>query len=684
MARCGNSPAPLLRISRKSAARRKLCDVGAGPSDDERLTVDLGPRPSLEELEAAATNLHGAAPDDGFDPDDEPSFDPLTGDAAGAHAHAADDGAATGATEAQPLAAPPAGRAPPSRFSERLETPFPTVRQEPVHALPTQQLPARSRRPSTASHSAQSLSKAASQTTASPIDAMRFDEAQRMRVFLKAVIGICFGGIIVALVAAGDPVARAVVLGGTALSLTGASWMLLALRRAATFDARRLIVPGLFVVFGSMCGVYYWGTASPVAAMLVYGIYFFSLGTDARITATMYVLVAAIHGALGLGIITGLLADRGLVNMAGLRTMDQVTIVSIIEFLYFIAFITARVSQRVTLDAMTQLQQAAQHVAQRDALLAEARAELDRALKIGGPGRFTDQTIGSFRLGVLIGRGGMGEVYEAHGTTDRREAAVKLLHPGTLGDPTAVQRFLREAQTAARLDSPHVVRVLEVGTTIGEIPFIAMERLRGNDLAHQLRRHRKLGLQPARLVAEHVAVGLDAARAAGIVHRDLKPHNIFLAEEGSTRRWKILDFGVSKSGSSGTLTKGHVIGTPAYMAPEQARGEDVDHRADVYSLAAILYRSVTGHPAFTGKDVPTTLYEVVYRVPTAPSFLAQVPHDVDRVLAIGLAKRADDRFATALELAHWFTAAVSSSLDLEQRHRADAVIARYPWGTRPA
>src|SRR5213075_1256380 len=79
------------------------------------------------------------------------------------------------------------------------------------------------------------------------------------------------------------------------------------------------------------------------------------------------------------------------------------------------------------------------------------------------------------------------------------------------------------------------------------------------------------------------------------------------------------DFGVSKAGGSGTLTKGHVIGTPAYMAPEQARGEDVDHRADVYSLAAILYRSVTGHPAFTGKDVPTTLYDVVYRVPTQPS-----------------------------------------------------------------
>jgi serine/threonine-protein kinase len=228
-----------------------------------------------------------------------------------------------------------------------------------------------------------------------------------------------------------------------------------------------------------------------------------------------------------------------------------------------------------------------------------------------------------------------------------------------------------------------VVRVLEVGTTTGEVPFLAMERLRGNDLAHQLRRHRKLQLAQVRVFVEQVAVGLEAARLAGIVHRDLKPHNVFLAEDGGTRCWKILDFGVSKSGSSGTLTKGHVIGTPAYMAPEQARGEDVDHRADVYSLAAILYRSVTGHPAFTGKDVPTTLYDVVYRVPTQPSMIATIPADLDRVLAIGLAKDARDRFATALELARWFVAAVEGGLDPEQRRRADVVIAKYPWGTRP-
>jgi eukaryotic-like serine/threonine-protein kinase len=547
---------------------------------------------------------------------------------------------------------------------------------DPVHNLPTQQLSAPPR-------AASSLSKTPGSSTNSPVDAMKFDEVARTRVFLKAVLGLTAGGIIVALSTGGDPVAKVVVLVGSLAAALGSIVLLAITRDPARYDPQKLVIPGLPIVFGSMAGVYYWGTGSPVAAMLVYGIYFFSLGADKRVTTAMYGLVAAIHGILGLGIIFGLLADHGVVRIDQLRTREQVAIVCIIEALYFIAYYTARVSQRVTLDAMGKLEQAVRGNAQRDALLAEARAELDRALRIGGPGRWTEQAIGSFRLGVLIGRGGMGEVYEAHALTDQREAAVKLLHPGTLAEPVLLQRFLREAHTASRLDCPHIVRVLEVGTTAGEIPFLAMERLRGQDLAHQLRRQRRLPLPQAKILVDQVAIGLEAARVAGIVHRDLKPHNVFFAEEGGLRRWKILDFGVSKAGGSGTLTQGHVVGTPAYMAPEQARGEDVDHRADVYSLAAIIFRAVTGHPVFTGKDVPTTLYEVVYRVPTRPSTLAPLSSDIDRVLAIGLAKDPRDRFHFALELARWFSAAVSQGLDPDQRRRADDLIARHPWGTRP-
>jgi serine/threonine-protein kinase len=519
--------------------------------------------------------------------------------------------------------------------------------------------------------------------TTTPAEAMRLDEVGRTHAFTRVAIATCLGGIIVALVTRADPLAFRVVMTGCVVTLAGAAWMMSIVRDVASYSARRIIGPVLVIGFGAFAGVYYWGVASPVAAMIAYGIYFFALGSSSRLITGMYVLVAVIHGALIGAIAAGVLEDRGIISIAHLRTLDQLAVLSVVEFLYFSTFYTARVSQRVTLEQVGRLERAVRAVAQREALLAEARAELDRAIALGGPGRFTDQTIGGFRLGVLIGRGGMGEVYEALSVTDHREAAVKLLHLGTAADPNHVARFVREAQTAAKLDCPHVVHVLEVGTTSGEVPFLVMERLRGHDLANQLRRQRRLPLAQAISLAEQVAIGLEAAREAGIVHRDLKPHNVFLAEQDGVHRWKILDFGVSKQGVGGTLTKGHVVGTPTYMAPEQARGEDVDHRADVYSLAAILYRAVTGHPAFTGKDVPTTLYDVVYRVPTQPSMLAPVPGDVDRVLALGLAKDVKDRFQTASELATWFAAAVRESLTSEQRQRADELVARQPWGTRP-
>ncbi|MFN0248614.1 MAG: serine/threonine-protein kinase [Kofleriaceae bacterium] len=627
--------------------------------DDDRPTVDLGPGVLAKATGDELTTDDLGPGDDGDDTrGDENPFEPM----------ASTPGRLSRLTPAEPgtMKTPPV---------------------DPVHHLPTQQLSSpqtgsKRGRPATGG----SVSRAFDSKTgsSSPVEALRHDEVERSRVFLKVALFLSLSGAIAAYITPGDPIAKQVVAIGSVLGAIGSIWLLLRLRDSTNYGAGIWLSPGLLLIAGAFTGLYYWGMASPVSGMLVYGIYFFSLGSSRSMTIAMYAIVAIGHLLLGLAIILGVIADRGIINVSSLRHLEQVAILVIIEALYFLAYITARISQRVTLDAMQKLETAARQMAQRDALLAEARAELDRALKIGGPGRFTEQVVGSFRLGVLIGRGGMGEVYEAHGTTDQREAAVKLLHPGTLADPTSVARFIREAQTASKLDTPYVVRVLEVGTTTGEIPFLAMERLRGHDLAHQLRRQRRLQPNQAAVVVEHVAQGLEAARLAGIVHRDLKPHNVFMAEQGKQRTWKILDFGVSKSGGSGTLTKGHVVGTPAYMAPEQARGEDVDHRADVYSLAAILYRSVTGHPAFTGKDVPTTLYDVVFRVPTQPSMLAPLPADIDRVLAIGLAKNIADRFDNALQLSQWFAHAIESKLSPEQRERADELIARQPWGTRSA
>lgn len=157
------------------------------------------------------------------------------------------------------------------------------------------------------------------------------------------------------------------------------------------------------------------------------------------------------------------------------------------------------------------------------------------------------------------------------------------------------------------------------------------------------------------VLLDQVARGLEVARTAGVVHRDLKPHNLFL-HEGAT--WKILDFGVSKLvGSEGTLTGEGVVGTPQYMAPEQASGGQVTHLADVYALGAIAYRCLTGRSPFKGKDLAELVYQVVHQPPTRPSVLGKVSPQVEAVLAIAMAKDPRRRYPSALSFAHAFAAA---------------------------
>lgn len=511
--------------------------------------------------------------------------------------------------------------------------------------------------------------------------ALRIDEIERSRVFFAVVLVLTIGGVVAAFLTHGDPMARLVVIIASVLSALSAIYALVVVLHIERYHPQRLIPPGIPILLGALAGMYYWGVLSPITGMLVYGVYFFSLGIDAQFVTLNYVVIAGTHGVLGAGIMMGALADRGVVRMAALHRTDQVVLLAIIEGLYLLAFITARLSRKATLRAVARVEEAARAVAHREALLAEARAELERVRDVGGAGKYSELSIGSYRLGALIGRGGIGEVYDAHHVGTGSPAAVKLLRADALGDQVQVQRLLREADAAARIVSRNVVRVFDVGTTASGVPFIVMERMHGYDLAHELRSMRRLGLAETRVIIDDIAAGLEAARQVGIVHRDLKPHNVFGATEGRAGRiWKIVDFGVSKLGSSGTLTAGQVIGTPSYMSPEQARAQEIDHRADVYSLAAILYRAVTGYAAFSGNDIATTLYEVVHRIPAQPSTLAELPRDVDRVLALGLAKPRQARFSTAPELARAFAAAIDDELAPELRARADALIAHAPWG----
>jgi len=259
---------------------------------------------------------------------------------------------------------------------------------------------------------------------------------------------------------------------------------------------------------------------------------------------------------------------------------------------------------------------------------------------------------------------------------------VKVLATHLLGDSAAQQRFQREAHAIGALDTPNIVKMLEVSAPDAVLPFIAMERLDGTDLADMIKQQPVRELSEVVAIVRAVATGLDAAHHAGVVHRDLKPANLFAARTPSGVVWKILDFGVSKlSTADATATQGGLIGTPAYMAPEQARGSAVDHRADVYALGVVAYRLLTGTPVVIPADVPTMIHEVVFKMPPRPADSAEIPRAVELVLAVALAKDPDDRFASAGELADALAVAASGELRLDVERRASNVLGKTPWGS---
>jgi len=186
----------------------------------------------------------------------------------------------------------------------------------------------------------------------------------------------------------------------------------------------------------------------------------------------------------------------------------------------------------------------------------------------------------------------------------------------------------------------------------------------------------------ARMIVRCAAEGLAAAHARGIVHRDIKPSNLFLPS-GAIADVKLLDFGVARWQATRAATRtGIMIGTPGYMAPEQARGGDVAPTADVFALAVIAYRALTGRPAFSGRELPRVLFDVCYMQPMQPTKLVPLPDDVERVLLLGMAKDPKERIETAAEFAAGLRAAFEGGLGSAFRQRADAMLARAPWGAR--
>jgi tRNA A-37 threonylcarbamoyl transferase component Bud32 len=260
----------------------------------------------------------------------------------------------------------------------------------------------------------------------------------------------------------------------------------------------------------------------------------------------------------------------------------------------------------------------------------------------------------SYELVRAIGEGAMGRVYEArHSRLPSKRYAVKILHQELGREPQVVTRFQREAEAASALHHPNVVGVYDVNHTADGRPYIICEFLDGEPLSAYLERLGKVPIAAIARILRHVCRALAAAHARGIVHRDIKPENVFLSGDPSEPAVKVLDFGISKVADSNTnLTKtGMVMGTPAYMSPEQARGDKVDHRADIYSVGTILYRAVTGHRPFEGLDAMATLTAVLVEEPPRPCAVEpSVPEALEIVIQCAMAKKPEDRYQTMAEL----------------------------------
>src|SRR4051812_16875844 len=249
---------------------------------------------------------------------------------------------------------------------------------------------------------------------------------------------------------------------------------------------------------------------------------------------------------------------------------------------------------------------------------------------------------GRFRIERLLGRGGMSSVWQAYDEELGRPVAIKLLHARRLESADSVDRFEREARTLALLTHPGIVTVIDRGETDGR-PFIVCELVNGRDLHERIALEGPLPIPEALAIAVQVAASLAYAHERGVIHRDVKPHNVLLTADGHA---KLTDFGIARVDDAPALTNpGRVLGTGDYLAPEQAQGQPLDGRADIYALGALLYHCLTGGPPYRGASF-IEIAEQHLRAPV-PDVQARNPGVSDGVAAIvtqALAKRREDRF----------------------------------------
>jgi len=511
------------------------------------------------------------------------------------------------------------------------------------------------------------------------VDAMRDEEIERTRLFIR--MGWLLSVVAIGTVFVVDaPRAMSILfVAGLVIGMIVSFGYHRAFAEPHNYTERALMTLAVICTINGHIAVLLYGAYSASPLMVVIGIHFVARTEAERVARWIFASAVIAYTAISVAIISGAVADPGV--FASDRPVSPATLATGSGFVlatFWLAYVMARQFRLASLAAIDDLQRATRLASQREALMDELRGDLERALR-RGPGRYTDQVVGRFRLGMVLGRGAMGEVYEATDLEAGRAVAVKLLRHELVADPDQRARFARELRASRALDSPHVVRVLD-GSADAVLPFLAMERLRGHTLAELFRREPRLTGAALIALCRHVAAAIDLAAAAGIVHRDLKPQNVFREDDGA---WKVLDFGVALVAGDPAMpsepSDRGVIGTPHYMAPEQAPGQRADTRADLYALGAIAYRCATGRPPFDAVDPPALLYAIVHRAPVRPSALADLPADFDRWCTLALAKSPDQRFATGAALAAALDDALRGTLDDALRERAGAMIRANAW-----
>ena len=285
------------------------------------------------------------------------------------------------------------------------------------------------------------------------------------------------------------------------------------------------------------------------------------------------------------------------------------------------------------------------------------------------PGSRVGSWFGPYRLTRLLGRGGMGEVYEAEDTRKGRIVALKLISPEFSDDPMFRARMQREAGAAGRLTEPHVVPIHDYGE-INDQLYLDMRLIDGANLAAVLKRTGPMSPPRAVAIVRQVAAALDAAHANGVTHRDVKPENILITGDDFAY---LVDFGIARAGTDPGLTQaGMALGTYKYMAPERFSDNEVTYRSDIYSLACVLGECLTGTPPYRADSIERLVHAHLMEPAPRPSQLrpGRVPAALDQVVAKGMAKNPEDRYRSAGDLAN----AALHALTAPEQHQAESIL----------